>query len=200
MRSYLQFHWWKYLLVILLPVIVWCSVFDAAAKPAPNEQVNVLLIGESFDTAAMEEAIATALPSLTEQALRRFSVSTMVIGDTGYASLLTARCFDYDILIFEESSIPENLGQDVFVRLTDPLLAQFPGLSPYTETIPEGDELVYGLWIPDNARFSGFYTGSARCCLFVSPYSVNFDTLNETGTAGQDGALKCAQYLLECEP
>lgn len=197
MRSHFQLHWWKYLPVILLPIFIWCSLFEAATKPAANEQVNILFVGEQLDCAQLQEVLMAALPECTSQAIRSVTVSQITLPETGYASLLTARCFDYDILIFTERYMPENIGQDVFVRLTDPLLAQFPGESPYTEVIPEGDILTYGLWVSPGARFVNFYTGTENCCLFISPYSVNFDTLNETGTAGQNAALKCAQYLLE---
>lgn len=197
MRSHFQLHWWKYLPVILLPIFIWCNLFQAAAKPKANEQVNILFIGQEFDCDMLQDAVTAALPERTAQSIRSVTVSQITLPETGYASLLTARCFDYDILIFAESCMPKNIGQDVFVRLTEPLLAQFPDEAPYTEVIPEGDCLSYGLWISPDARFMEYYAGTDRCCLFVSPYSVNFDTLNETGTVGQNAALKCAQYLLE---
>jgi hypothetical protein len=26
MKNHLQFNWWKYLVILLIPIIVWCSI------------------------------------------------------------------------------------------------------------------------------------------------------------------------------
>lgn len=71
----------------------------------------------------------------------------------------------------------------------------------YQEDVTDAGVLTYGFQLDPAAQnpFAAHYNGSEKCCLFVSPYSVNFNALNEYGTAGNDGALKAAQYLLEME-
>lgn len=199
MRNHLQFNWWKYLAVIVLPVILWCSVFSAIAEPNSDQQVNVLYVGESLDTQSLRQQLADAMPQLTQQQIKSVAVDTALLDGSSYNALLTARCFDYDILILEESSLQKNTGQTVFTRLTSKLLEQFPNTPHYTEEVEDGGTLAFGLVLYDGTAentFSACYTGSQTCYLFISPYSVNFDTLNENGTAGNDAALKAAQYLL----
>ncbi len=203
MKNHLQWNWWKYLMVILLPTVIWCSVFQALAQPGKEQQVKLLYFGENLDAQALQQQLAEALPGLTDQQLRSVTVDTAQPEEKSYASLLRARCYEYDLILLEESWLRENLGQSIFVRLTEPMQAQFPNAQPYTEQTEDGDILTYGFVLYDiqnRNNFASCYSGSQRCYLFISPYSVNFDGLNENGTAGNDGALKAAQYLLEMTP
>ena len=196
MKNHLQFNWWKYLALLLIPTIVWCSIFSAIKKPAPDQRVHILYIGENLDAEGLQTELKNALPGLTSQQLKAVTVTVAPPGETAY-STLEVRCFDYDILIFEESSMPKNTGQAVFVRLTDGLLQQFPNAQLYQENVEDAGILTYGFLLHTGTRFAEYYAGKQTCCLFISPRSENFDTLNENGRAGNDGALKAVQYLLE---
>lgn len=198
MRSYLQYNWWKYLFIVLIPIILWCSIFSSLKAPSPEQRVHILYVGKDLDTQKLQSRLTAALPGLTPQQLKAVSVTAADPQHLSY-STLDARCFDYDILIFQQSSMPENVGQAVFVRLTDALLAQFPYGVYYQENVEEAGILTYGFTISpaDSTPFTDCYVGDENCYLFISPRSVNFDTLNENGRAGNDGGLKAAQYLLE---
>ena len=199
MKNHLQFNWWKYLVIILIPIILWCSVFSALKKPGPDQRMHILYIGSELDAEGLQVQLANALPNLTNQQLKAVTVTVAAPGEAAY-STLEVRCFDYDIFIFEQSSMPENVGQAVFVRLTDSLLEQFPGAELYQEDVIDAGILTYGFRIAANTRFAAHYSGDQTCYLFVSPRSENFDTLNENGRAGNDAALRTAQYLLEITP
>lgn len=198
MKNHLQYNWWKYLLLALIPVILWCSIFSSLKAPDPDQRVHILYIGSHLDTQALEKQLAAALPQRTRQQLKAITLTQADTADLSYATL-EVRCFDYDILIFEESHMPQNVGQAVFVRLTEELLQQFPNADLYREDVADAGILTYGFRLSPAARtpFTAHYTGQETCYLFVSPQSVNFNTLNETGRAGNDGALQAAQYLLE---
>lgn len=196
MKHHLQFNWWKYLLLLLIPIIFWCSVFGAMKKPAAHQRVHILYIGSNLDAEGLQTQLQSAYPDLTDQQLKAVTVTVAVPGESSYIAL-EARCFDYDILIFEQSSMPENVGQAVFVRLTDDLVAQFPEAALYQEDVADAGILTYAFRLEKNSRFGAHYTGSEPCYLFISPQSKNFDTLNENGRAGNDAALRLAQYLLE---
>ena len=201
MRSHLQYSWWKYLAIVLIPVIVWSSIFNILRTPDPDQRVHILYVGSHLDTQVLQSKLSAVLPGLTSQELKSVTVTTADTEAMSY-STLDARCFDYDILIFEESYMPEKVGQAVFVRLTDALLKQFPQAVYYQEDVEDAGILTYGFCISptEHTPFTDCYSGTQRCYLFVSPRSVNFDTLNENGRAGNDGALKAAQYLLEKTP
>lgn len=196
MKNHLQFNWWKYLVIILIPILLWCSIFSALKKPDPDQRMHILYIGENLDAEALQTELKNVLPSLTLQQLKAVTVTVAPPGEAAY-STLEVRCFDYDILIFEQSSMPKNVGQAVFVRLTDELLKQFPDAKLYQEDVMDAGTLTYGFRIAANTRFAAHYSGDQTCYLFVSPRSENFNTLNENGRAGNDSALKAAQYLLE---
>lgn len=199
MKNHLQFNWWKYLVIILVPTILWCSIFSALKKPDPHQRVHILYIGENLDAEGLQTELNKALPSLTSQQLKAVTVTVAPPGETAYGTL-EVRCFDYDILIFEESSMPKNVGQAVFVRLTDGLLQQFPNAKLYQENVEDAGILTYGFLPEAGSRFAAHYTGKQPCYLLISPRSENFDTLNENGRAGNDAALRAAQYLLEITP
>ena len=201
MRNHLQYNWWKYLAIVLIPITLWCTIFSTLKAPQPDERVNILYIGSHLDAGSLQSQLTTALPNLTEQPLRSVTVTVADGKELSY-STLDVRCFDYDILIFEESSMPENVGQAVFVRLTDSLLEQLPHTAAYQEAVSDAGILTYGFQITPagKTRFNACYSGSQCCYLFISPRSVNFDTLNENGRPGNDGGLKAVQYLLEILP
>ena len=199
MKNHLQFNWWKYLAILLIPIIVWCSIFSAMKKPEAYQRVHILYIGSALDAEGLQAQLERALPDLTDQQLKNVTVTIASPVENSYVTL-EARCFDYDILIFEQSSMPENVGQAVFVRLTEALIAQFPEATLYQEDVADAGILTYGFQLEKSSRFGAYYTGNAPCYLFVSPRSENFDTLNENGRAGNDAALRFAQYLLEIAP
>lgn len=184
MKRYWQYNWWKYVAVILLPIILWTTLFDILKQPAPEERLRILYIGESLNTAALEEELAAWLPDHTAQKLKEISVNTEQRCDT---TLLTARCFEYDIIIIENPHLPQNVGRQVFSSLSEH--RQFPNAALYyEEEIPCG----YLLEAETSTGFSAHYAGQNTCCLFFSPESVNCDP-----EAGTDAALQAAKYLLE---
>lgn len=198
MKQHIQYNWWKYVAILLLPVILWVSIFDVLKKPDADERLHILYIGQSLNAAALEQQLKEVLPTRSSQRLKEIRVQAEHYCDS---TILTARCFDYDIILIEASSAPENIGQSVFSPLNPELQKQFPEASQYTENT-DAKALPYGFILDPAVRtnFSACYTGTEKCYLFLSPESVNFDTYNSLGTAGHDGALRAAQYLLEITP
>ena len=42
MKKHLRTNWWKYLLLLLLPVAVWTTVFSLRDRPDGNERLRIL--------------------------------------------------------------------------------------------------------------------------------------------------------------
>ena len=204
MKNHLEYNWWIYLLILILPIFLWCSVFNILAKPAPEEQLNVLYVGQQLDAQALQQQLEQAMPALTQQELLQIHVNTEIVGPAELSMILTARIFYYDLIIVQESYCTNYIGQNVFGMIPPALLEQFPDAQIYTEEIPkENLVLNFGFIVYDGTtrnRFSAHYQGEETCYLFLSPKSVNFDTLNKNGEKGNDAALKAAQYLLEAAP
>lgn len=199
MKRHLQYNWFKYLAVIILPILFWNSVFDVLAKPKQNEQLRILYVGDLLDAPSLQADVQDAIPQLTEQTIREVTVTQAVPNGMSYFDFLTAQCFHYDILILSQSWCRENTGQGAFVQLPQAILDAFPNTPVYTETV-EQTPLAYGLTIYDGTvqnRFSMYYHGNKNCYLFFSPESVNLAAKNGKGIVEDDAALKVAQYLLE---
>ena len=196
MKDYLRYHWWKYVGIALAFTLIWSGVFNAIARPDPDEEVDVLFIGTNLNTSALEAEIAAVLPDLSQQPIRSVRVDFSLTDVIPYYLLLSTRVIQYDIIIIEQLHLEENTGQHYFLPLNDQLQSHFPNAQPYCEEA-DGHTLAFGYVVPADSHFAAHYTGTSQCYLFISPESVNFDTLNRQGEPGNDAALKVAQYLME---
>ena len=199
MKNHLQFHWGKYLAAIVIPIVLWSSVFSILKKPAPNEKLSILFVGEGLDTVSVQQEVERVLPELTDQKLQSISISQAAPGNMGYFEFMHPQIYRYDIIIITQSQCLENTGQVLFRTIPQALQDAFSFLPFYTESTEAGDR-PYGLVICDeqlNNRFSSFYEGSEICYLFFSPESENLAGKNGKGNPSDDCALQIARYLLE---
>lgn len=199
MKRHFQLHWIKYAAVILISVLFWNSLFSLLAAPKQTQRINVLFVGEHLDAQALQKKLSDILP----QSIREVNVTTVTFDEASYKSKLSTYSVTNDLIIIEQSHMAENVGQSIFARLTDGMIARFPDTALYTEQIDEHIALVFGFVLYDSKtenHFSACYSGSDKCYVFCSPDSVNFDTLNEKGKPGDDAALQALQYLLEMTP
>ena len=200
MRRHLQYNWWKYLLAVLLPIIIWLTVFEQMAKPANNARLRVLYVGEGLDSQSLQQELTHQLSQMSKQVLQEITVTQVSPAGISYTEYLTARCFDYDLLILSPDWCPEGIGQAVFSRIPTALLASFPSSDVYTEVVEESD-LPYAFVLPESSPFYSFSSDKGRpCLLFPSPESVNLDGKNGKGDLGDDAALQAMRYLLEVYP
>ena len=200
MKRHLQYNWWKYLLVILLPVIIWSTVFEQMAKPASNARLRVLYVGDELDSSGFQQELTLQLSELSTQVLQEITVTQVSPVGISYTEYLTARCFDYDLLILSPDWCPEGIGQAVFSRIPTALLASFPSSDVYTEVVEESD-LPYAFVLPETSPFYSFSSDKERpCLLFPSPASVDLNEKNGKGNSGDDAAFQAMRYLLEVYP
>ena len=190
MKQYLQYNWWKYLAIFLIPIMLWCGIFEILHKPAAHERMRILYIGAHLDTASLQQQLSATLPTLTDQPLREISIKNEQRCNN---TLLTARCFEYDIIIIEKSCLPENPGQQVFRELSPEWITLFSAAPVYQETVEKTEENYGFILKPDEkTNFSSYYSGKDLCYLFFSPESVNCNIAGEN-----DAALQAAYYLME---
>lgn len=200
MRRHLQYNWWKYLLVVLLPVIIWLTVFAQMAKPASNARLRVLYVGDGLDPSGFQQELTLQLSELSTQVLQEIAVTQVSPVGISYTEYLTARCFDYDLLILSPDWCPEGIGQAVFSRIPPALLGSFPSSDVYTEVVEKSD-LPYAFVLPETSPFYSFSSDRGRpCLLFPSPESVNLDGKNKKGNLGDDAALQAMRYLSGVNP
>lgn len=199
MKRHLQIHWWKYAAVLLISVLFWNGLFGILAAPKRTQQINILFVGTDLDTQMLQAKLSENLPA----SIREVRVTAVTFDEASYKSKLSAYSVTNDLIIIEQSHLAENVGQNIFARLTDGMLARFPDAAVYTEQVEESKTLPFGFVLYDGEtqnHFSACYSGNELCYVFCSPDSVNFDTLNENGKPGNDAALQTLQYLLEMTP
>ena len=80
MKRHFQYNWYKYLAVILLPILLWCFLFNLLSKPQSREQVRILFVGESLDVASLQKDLQALLPTLSAQPLKEITVTQAVPG------------------------------------------------------------------------------------------------------------------------
>lgn len=190
MKRELSCNWWKYLAVLLLPILVWSTVFFLQNKPERNECLRILYVGSGLDTERLQGDLTSLLPEMKEITVTQEPLQTALGGDW-----LTSRLFYYDILILPEPCCPGNIGQNFFRRFGDTLSAAFSAVPTYTETA-DGRELTYALRLaPSETRFSDYCDPEDACLLFFSPESVDPGGEN-IGTDG-NAAVIAARFLTE---
>lgn len=196
MKRHLQYQWWKYLLAVLLPIVIWSVLFDIAGKPKKNERLHILFIGETLDTQALQNDLSGILPQMTSTSLRDITVTQTLPNGLPVGELLTARQFDADIVILAAEQCPEAVGQNFFSPLTDAMTEYFSGCTLYAETA-DNTNLSYGFILSGKTKFASYLTAKTDCILFFSSESVNLGLLNGKGKAEDDAALCAAEFLLE---
>ena len=192
----MQYNWWKYCLVVVFSAIVWMVVFDMIAAPEKNEKIKISFIGDDFSHEELEETLCTILPELTEQSIKSISVESPVNGQSNdYYSVLATRAHGADIMIFEESALPETVGETYFDPLSTEKLENYVAVDAYYCE----DGVAYGILLWDGEgknRFSQFYSGDERCYLFLTHTTVNAADVVSNGSAEDDAALQIIKYLL----
>ena len=196
LKKYIERHWTTYVAIVLIPIVFWCAVYSVLDDPKDNEKFAVLFIGEDLDVEGLQGYITD---NLKEEQIKSISVDTTTIYENLYYDYLKARCYAYDLIIISESNMMEFVGRAVFER--EILVATYGDMLPnaefYYENI-DGNELPFGFIIADentNNLFSQYYSGDEKCYLFLSPQSVNLDTINGKGVKGDDFALKVLHAL-----
>ena len=193
--AYLHYHWWKYVLLIILSVAVWTAVFDTLAEPAQNEKVGIVFFGEGLDVSALHTDLSGAVGSLTEQEIARIDVSETFADYQHLGQLLMARTYDCDLLILPAELVDRLSAYGFFVPLTET-----PKDIPVYTQEKDGETVAYGLEIykpGKQNRFSSFCSGEQTYYVFLSKESVNLAGLNGNGMQTDDAALRILEYLME---
>ena len=193
--TYLHYHWWKYVLLAVLSILLWTAVFDTLAKPAKNEKVGIVFFGDSLDVTALHTDLTAAIDDLTEQKIRFVDISQTFADRDHLGQILMARTYDSDLLILPAELVDPLSAYGFFMPLDDTP----KDIPTYTQE-KDGKTVTYGLEIysPDRQnRFSAFCSGEQTYYVFLSKESVNLAGLNGNGSQTDDAALQILTYLLE---
>ncbi len=198
-RGHLQYNWWKYMAVILIPILLWCSVFDVLAKPADNERLNIVFVGDGLDAVALQQTLQEQLPQLTQQKIKEVRVVSEYVAGEIYGQKLTTYSYEFDLIIVSQSFMRWNTGQ-FFRGLPKNGLPGFENAKLHNEKVEEGDYTApfgFVLWEPGVENgFHQFYSGREICYLFFSTQSVNLYPLFSGSAEGDNAAVVAAKFLM----
>lgn len=199
-QGHLQYSWWKYLLVILLPILLWCSVFDVLAKPKDNERLHILFVGDGLDAVSLKQTLEEALPDLTQQEIKEVKVTTEYAAGELYGRKMTTYSYEFDLIIVSQSFMRDNTGQ-FFRRLPMDGLPGYEQGKLYTEKVEDGAYTApfgFVLWEPGVENgFRQFYSGREICYVFFSTESVNLYPLFDGSAEGDNAAVVALDFLMK---
>ena len=193
--AYLHYHWWKYVLLTILSIAIWTSVFDTLAKPERNEKLGLVFFGEALDVTALHADLSVAVENLTEQEIAYVDVLETFADSEHLGQILMARSYDHDLLVLPADCVDQISAYGFFM----PLPEDWQDIPTYSQET-NGETVAYGLEIysPDSQnRFSAFCSGDQTYYVFLSKESVNLAGLNGNGQQTDDAALRILTYLLE---
>lgn len=196
-RAHLQYDWWKYVAVLLIPLIFWCSIFSILRKPKANERLHILFLGSGLNCQAMEQDLTACLQKNTAQELKSVQIVTAQYDGKNYANQLMAATYSYDIIIISESQMQYTVGQDHFFILPEAL--QTAEVHLYRETVKD-ENLPFGAVVTVDEQentFGRYYAGTENCYVFISPQTENLYPLNTKSKAGDDAAVIAWRWLME---
>ena len=195
--GHLQYDWWKYVAVLLIPLILWCSVFSIMKKPKANERLHILFLGTGLNCQAMEQELTVYLQENTAQKLKSVQVTMAEFSEENYANQLMAATYSYDIIIISDNQMKDTVGQDYFFVLPETL--QGTEITLYEETVND-ENLPFGAVVCDGLRgntFGKYYSGTQKCYAFISPQTENLYPVNTKSGEGNNATVIAWQWLME---
>ena len=195
--AHLQYDWWKYVAALLIPLILWCSVFSVLKKPKANERLHILFLGSGLNCQAMEQDLTDHLQKNTSQELKSVQVTLAEYSKENYASQLMAATYSYDIIIISENQMQDRVGQEYFFVLPEAL--QSTEITLYEETAND-ETMPFGAVVCDGIQqdsFSKYYSSAEKCYIFISPQTENLYPFNAKSRQGDNAAVIAWQWLME---
>lgn len=197
MPGHLQYDWWKYIAALLIPLVLWGSVFSIVAKPKANERLNVLFLGEGLHAETLQEDLTARIKDCTQQNIKSVQVSVAKFEKDNFSQQLIAATYSYDIIIIGQSQMTETIGQDYFQVLPEEFRSEWD--SVYEEKIQD-QQLTFGVVMWDdnvNNTFGKYYDGLERCFAFISPQTHNLYPFSKQSKQGDDAAVVALRWLME---
>ena len=196
-KGHLQYDWWKYVAALLIPLLLWCSVFSVLKKPKANERLHILLLGTELNCQTIEQELTTYLQENYSQEIKSVQVTMAQYSEENYKNQLLSATYSYDIIIISENQMKDTVGQDYFFILPTEMGAS--EIQLYYETVNE-QSLPFGVVLFDGKQentFSKHYTGTERCFAFISPQTENLYPFNTKSNEENNATVIAWQWLME---
>ena len=204
--SHVQYTWWLYLVIALVIVISWTTIFNGILQPENNEKVSIIFYSQNgWDSLALYTQLNNSRKQITQQNIETIIVEQCATNKTTFFQRVGADIVTSDILVIDLSLLDDSDGQktlDVsrcFYEIDQAKISQL--FVDVTVDYYIVDGKAYGIYLNnDDAVVNNFekhYQGNYKFVLFFSRYSVNLDMMNNKGNQGDTAALDVVRYLLE---
>ena len=188
--SYFQYNWIKYLLIILIPILLWSIIYSDIDKVQDDESVKIFYIGEYLDTEKLQEDILSNLPSITTQQLQSISIMTYYGSKDKVYDYLRNKIYSVDIVIISEEVLNTDLIGQIFSPFTLKLKQDFLGADFINVA-----ENTYGITAHTNSVIHKYYSKSEKVSVFLSQHSLNIGKAYGYGKVENDSAIQIAKYI-----
>ena len=112
--SYFQYNWIKYLIIIILPLVLWLIVYSDIDQVKYDESVRILYIGDDLDKEMLQEKISSNINSITSQELKYVSVMTYSADKEVVYEYLRNKVYSVDIVIIENEYLDKEVISQIF--------------------------------------------------------------------------------------
>lgn len=205
--SHLQYSGWKYLVVLLVAIIFWSTIFTALGQPKADEKVSIACFVDQVDIDLIYSELNSNKENITKQKIKEISAESILSTDSMLSALLATRKITSDLLIVGESSLSADPNSSLaidpksFVPFSEEKLEEL--LAGRVENIEFYyiEEYTVGIYLNNvdgisEGRFGDFYNGNERCVVFFSNESVNLGALYDLGDPKNQAAIDVLVYLL----
>ena len=189
--SYIQYNWFKYLLIIIVPLFFWLIVYSDIDQVKYDESVRILYIGDDLDKEKLREDITLNLTTITDQELKFVSVMTYSAKEEVVYDYLRNKIYSVDIVIISNELLNEELIRQIFVPLTVNLKDKFSGVE-----LLNIDDNSYGLKIASQSNFYQYCSTGKEATIFISQHSLNIAKAYGYGDIENDSAISIVKYIL----
>ena len=189
-KTFFRYFYWLYILILILTISIWTTIFDNLAKNKPYEEINIIYFGSDLAVDELKSDLEYFTSSF-EQEIKAVNIEVRKIEDSFFTTLLTTKITVNDIVLISEEYMNDYIGASYFRTLINlNIEAKY-----YEES-----EIKYGIVVYDDeikeTKFSEYYSGDKSIYLFLSPNSVNLGMLYNNGEKENDAAIKVAEYLV----
>ncbi len=201
--SYMQYHWWMYLLWAMAVFAIWFYLFYLVSLPKKDEKLSIAVFDKDFPAATLQWYISHEIEDITEQEIVSVKVESCgELGDSIHKMVLS-RLITADLIIVPETMLTTDKTQTDKIRVenfriipTDKLDAMVSGLEYYTV----GD-MAYGVYLTlDDGitnNFESYLEDGERYILFFCDESSNHGGLFGIGDIEDRAGIDALEYLLE---
>lgn len=211
----LQYTWWIYLLIIIIPFFLYKTIYTAILEPKDFEKVEIAIFSKNEFNASLfnsdfDNIVSSINDNILSNTIKRVRIDSIFSDSSTFGQLLLARKQVCDIIIVEENQIlksNEIKTKDKFINITSNFkrIDEVEFINTYSSkhnidkiSFYKIDDVPYGIILTsDNNNFSKYSNSSKTYVALFQNSSINNGTTKNNTHNNNTGVLDVIAYLLE---